>query len=73
MTQRQRLRAAKITLAGRLLWNDNRLRKEFGHRAINDILNTLLKQAKFPVGLKVPDDAFTASEIACGRMPGDEA
>ncbi len=63
MTQRQRLRAAKIVLAGRLLWVNSQLRKEFGHRAINDIVNTLLKQAKFPVGVKVPDDPAIAYEI----------
>jgi hypothetical protein len=69
VTQRQRLRAAKITLAGRLLWKDSQLRKEFGHRAINDILNTLLKQAKFPTGTKVPDDAIGAIEIVTGKAP----
>jgi hypothetical protein len=69
VTQRQRLRAAKIALAGRLMWADSQLRQEFGHRAINDILNTLLKQAKFPMNMKVPDDAATAYEIAREKGP----
>lgn len=69
MTNRQRLRAAKIALAGRLLWPDSQLRKEFGHRAVNDILNTLLKQAKFPRGVKVPDEASIAFEIALRKGP----
>jgi hypothetical protein len=71
VTQRQRLRAAKIALAGRLLWHESQLRKEFGHRAINDILNTLLRQAKFPRGAKVPDDAATAIEIVTGKPCAD--
>jgi hypothetical protein len=71
MTQRQRLRAAKIALAGRLLRPDIPLRKEFGHRAVTDILNTLLKQAKFPYGPKVPDDAQLAYDIVTNYpVPG---
>lgn len=49
MTQRQRLRAAKIALAGRLLSLDSPLRKEFGNRAVNDIF---------------PADANTAIQVA---------
>ena len=69
MTQRQRLRAAKIVLAGRLLSLHSQLRKDFGHKAINDILNTLLKQAKFPTGIKVPTDTKTAIEIVMKKEP----
>ena len=54
MTKRQKLRVAKVAVAGDLLWRAVELRDHFGNEAINDIANTLLKQAKFPVGVKVP-------------------